>query len=61
MTAKTRPTSTAAEWRTRVTSEWTARYGVNELHAVFFEPDDDRPGMRFTVIVADPGDPPPTN
>jgi hypothetical protein len=42
------------EWRTRVEPELAARYGVDELHVVLFEPDGDRPGTRNVVGVQIP-------
>ena len=42
------------EWRTRADPDWTATYGVAELHIVMFEPHDDRPGSRATVMVQIP-------
>src|SRR5258705_13833407 len=46
--------SQTTDWRTRADPEWTATYGVDELHIVLFEPNDDRPGRRETVMVQIP-------
>jgi K+-sensing histidine kinase KdpD len=46
-----------SEWRTRADPEWTADYGVSELHVVMFEPREDRPGKRDVVAVQIPETP----
>jgi len=46
------------EWTTLVPAHLLTQFGVNELHAVLFEPNDDRGGMRNVVIIQIPETPP---
>ena len=41
-------------WTSRIDPDYTAAFGVGELHGVLFEPDDDRGGMRDTIAVQIP-------
>src|SRR5262245_17459905 len=41
-------------WATRLDPNYTAAYGCNELHAVFFTPKDDTGGCRGVVAVQIP-------
>lgn len=49
---------TTPEWRTRIDPHITAKFGVAELHGVFFQPDDDRGGLSPAAMVAIPETPP---
>lgn len=46
-------------WTTRLPPEATAAYGVDELHAVVFQPRNDPGGDRFCVAVHIPESTPP--
>ena len=41
-------------WATRLDANYTAAYGCNELHTVFFTPKDDPGGRRGVVVVQIP-------
>ncbi len=42
------------DWRTHIDPKYTLAYGCSELHAVFFEPNDDTPGERISISISIP-------
>src|SRR5262245_43092614 len=52
-----RERNTTTCWTTRLDPNYTAAYGCNELHAVFFTPKDDACGRRGVVVVQIPETP----